>query len=51
MRKASAARINDLKADVLDSVSPPKSQSTESVKIRKYFPETWIWNETNVGYG
>ena len=40
-----------LKGDVLDSVSPPKSGSKESVKIRKHFPETWLWNQTNVGYG
>jgi len=35
--------------DVVDSAS--KGMTSESnIKIRKYFPETWLWNDTTVGY-
>ncbi len=25
-------------------------ETTSNVKVRKYFPETWLWNSTIVGY-
>jgi hypothetical protein len=27
-----------------------KHETTTNVKVRKYFPETWLWNSTIVGY-
>jgi hypothetical protein len=38
----------ELISDTIDSA--PKSKSESALKIRQYFPETWLWNQTNVGY-
>jgi hypothetical protein len=38
----------ELVSETIDS--EPKSKSESALKIRQYFPETWLWNETNVGY-
>ncbi len=38
----------ELISDTIDSA--PKSKSESALTIRQYFPETWLWNETNVGY-
>ena len=52
MRMSGVSEARLLKGDVLDYASPPRSRSSQpSLKIRKHFPETWLWNQTNVGYG
>ncbi len=38
----------ELSSDTTDSARKSKSES--ALKIRQYFPETWLWNQTNVGY-
>ena len=33
-----------------NSKSDSEKSNTNDIKIRKYFPETWLWNTTSVGY-
>ena len=32
------------------AINEKKETNTNNLKIRKHFPETWLWNWTDVGY-
>jgi hypothetical protein len=44
-----AEQLSPLSIDRSDS-AVLKHETTTNVKVRKYFPETWLWNSTIVGY-
>jgi hypothetical protein len=44
-----AEQLSSMSIDRLDS-AVLTHDTTSNVKVRKYFPETWLWNSTIVGY-
>ena len=38
------------KRTTVQTLTAQKTNTNNNVKVRKYFPETWLWNTTDVGY-